>query len=698
MLSPALIGCFILAALALFAWAVLRVTRWGPAAGWSALALIGQLSSFQLLDVGPRIKLQLFHRWETLLGTPRVVFLLFLAAQAACVLWAVRRDWPTIRDRLARLFTERQLLIFLTLTAYSAITVATVFVQSFWAGGFREQIVRHAGYLLLALCVSAIGALNLFLAVRSLPDDGVQRAAAWWNGSSRRRLPRVCALWVLAVAALLGWFVLDGMPHVPDEVAYLFQAQYMAAGRFYLPPPPHPNAFWCYFCFVDGGKWYGIFPPGWPAALALGVWAGVPWLINPLLGAVAVLLAHALVRKLYDKNVADAAVLLLAVSPWFLFMSASLMAHPLGLVCMLAGLLGVAHAREAGHWGWAVLAGLSFGFLLHVRPYEAVSLALAAGLWWLSAGWHKLRLASLLATAAAGAPFAGLALLYNKLLTGDARLTPILKFFDQTTYPGSNRLGFGPNIANFGWTGLDALPGHGPIDVLMNTNHNLYMIQFEMFGWVCGSLLFVLLLLVWRGVRRDGLMFGILGITWAAMSLYWFSGVPDFGARYWYPVIVPLAVLTVRGISAAAERLEELGRKPALERVWAFAVLATLVGLPGVMVWRSLDKYPDYRGLRADVRQLEKQHNFGRSLVFVRGERWPDYSSAFPFNPPALGSSASGPIYAWDAGPEARRRVIAAYQDRPVWLVEGPSVTRDGFRVVMGPLPAGTDPPPAPEE
>jgi hypothetical protein len=88
--------------------------------------------------------------------------------------------------------------------------------------------------------------------------------------------------------------------------------------------------------------------------------------------------------------------------------------------------------------------------------------------------------------------------------------------------------------------------------------------------------------------------------------------------------------------------------------------------------------------MRSDVRQLARQHGFGRSLVLVRGERHPDYASAAAYNPVDL--RADAPIYAWDASAEIRADVLRAYADRTVWILDGPTVTGDGFRIAAGPL------------
>jgi hypothetical protein len=284
---------------------------------------------------------------------------------------------------------------------------------------------------------------------------------------------------------------------------------------------------------------------------------------------------------------------------------------------------------------------------------------------------------------------------YNFAVTGDPRVLPFERVTDLSLYAGANRVGFGKDVGNFGWEHLDPLPGHGPADVLVNTNHNLSIVNFDLFGWACGSLLFVFLLLVRRQWRRDILMWGLILAIWAAMSAYWFSGGPDFGARYWYQMILPMAVLTIRAARDFAERLaaQSPGTRTG-DRVWAFVVLASVIGCLNVIPWRAIDKYKGYRGVSGEVRQLARENNFGRSLVFLRGEKpgkpWRSglFASAFALNPIPLDKEAPGPIYVRDLGDESRERLRKYYPDRPVWIVADPEFTGDRrFRVLEGPLP-----------
>src|SRR4030095_14990200 len=105
---------------------------------------------------------------------------------------------------------------------------------------------------------------------------------------------------VTIVAALLCLTSYQAIPHIPDEIAYLIQARYFAAGQPWMAAPPAPAAFDTFLLEVSGARWYSVFPPGWPLVLAIGAKLGVPWLVNPLLGGAGILLTYHLVQELAD--------------------------------------------------------------------------------------------------------------------------------------------------------------------------------------------------------------------------------------------------------------------------------------------------------------------------------------------------------------------------------------------------------------
>jgi hypothetical protein len=189
--------------------------------------------------------------------------------------------------------------------------------------------------------------------------------------------------------------------------------------------------------------------------------------------------------------------------------------------------------------------------------------------------------------------------------------------------------------------------------------------------------------------RADYLMIAVIATVLGLYSLYWFSGGPDFGARYWYLMVVPLAVLSARGVQVLERTLECRPCRFSAEgtRVIAAVISSSLLALTNFFPWRALDKYHSYLQMRPDVRHLAKEYGFGKSLILIRGNSHPDYASAWAYNP--LNVNADAPVYAWDRDPNIRARILEAYPDRPVWIVNGPSITRGGFKVIQGPLSAG---------
>jgi 4-amino-4-deoxy-L-arabinose transferase-like glycosyltransferase len=394
---------------------------------------------------------------------------------------------------------------------------------------------------------------------------------------------------------------------------------------------------------------------------------------------------------MYARRTARLALLLLCASPWFVLMSMNFMTHTFTLFAALIAAVATARARRTGRLAWAVPAGIALGVMALIRPLEALTVAVLLGLWAMVRPGGGLRLATPALMAALSALTAAITLPYNRMLSGAATVFPLMAYTDAQYGAGTNALGFGAN-RGLGWPGLDPLPGHGPLDVLINANQNIYSVNVELLGWGAGSLLLIALLVFSGAMRRsDRMMLAMIAAIIGIHSVYWFSGGPDFGARYWYMILVPCIALSARGLEVLAERLSEgRGGRPeatdphtrALLGGAALAVIAVLVFVP----WRGIDKYYHYRGMRPDVRRIASASDFGRDLVLVRGRRFPDYASAAPYNPIDLNGDAA--IYVWDRSADVRMEALRAYPDRRVWIVDGPAETGAGYRLVAGPLRA----------
>jgi hypothetical protein len=111
------------------------------------------------------------------------------------------------------------------------------------------------------------------------------------------------------------------------------------------------------------------------------------------------------------------------------------------------------------------------------------------------------------------------------------------------------------------------------------------------------------------------------------------------------------------------------------------AILLTTSASVTFVPWRATDKYFHYRGMQPDLRVVASGSRFRHSLVLVRGEQHPDYHGAAVLN--SFDPESFRPVFAWDRDSATRAEVVRAFSDRPVWLVDGPSITGDGYRITV---------------
>ena len=635
--------------------ALLILTFFPSRAGfWLALGLIGQSALLQTIDAGKRLHYQHYRPNDS-----NEIVLILLALQTILVLagvWKQRSFFGKwIRSHPYILFVAPLLLLV--------------------GAAVSEDVSFFLRETLFVFLATLIQAGNLFLIVRHARKGFLLRKffeLVAGNHEKPNRFVIYACIWVFIASALLSIFVYERHPHVNDEVAYLFQARILSKFQLTLDPPPVPEAFQVYLFDYSKGRTLVVPPPGWPAILAAGVWLKTPWLINPLLAGLNVWLAFFVIHHLYGKRIARMSVLLLSVSPWFVFMGMNFMTHQLSTTCTLVCAAGVIQTRRTGKSGWSFLSGLFLGIQSLIRPLDAVVLGLLIGLWMIGLGGRRLKFASLVAFAIGTLTTALLIFPYNEYFTGDPFTYPINQYNEALFGKNANAYGFGKDHG-MGWP-LDPLPGHGPLAALINAQLNASQIQVELFGWSIGSLMFVFLLFLSGGVRRSDLpLLSVIAAVFIAYFFYYFSGGPDFGARYWFLMILPLVVLSARGMEHFQFKLDPSGLQ-----IFAAVLVMALLTLCNYFPWRSVDKYHHYLNMMPEICSIQPatDHN---TLIVVQGSQFPDYASAMACNP--LDFHQGNPIYVWDKNPNVRRQVLEEYKDRSIWFVRGPSLTGRGYEI-----------------
>jgi hypothetical protein len=635
---------------------VKRMAAWG----WFALAFAGQAAALALSDAGPVVAYThlRFAPSEPLDLLAAAV----LALQALCVVRALSARRTEVSAWVRKALPGWRSAAFVAALALVAAKISRPAERSAleFAAATAIHLVALGNFGILAL---SLARPQLEACERLLERCLGPRGAGTPQPGGLDRFAWTLAALAVVSAAALNVAVYERSPHVPDELVYVLHARYLAAGELWLSPPPVPAAFDLDLMLLDQGKWFCPVPPGWPAVLALGVLAGVPWLVNPLLGGVSVLAAYLLLREVFDRRTARVGVLLVAASPWFTFLDMSFMTHSLTLACSLLGALGVARSRRTGSLAWAFVAGVATGVIALIRPLDGLLVAAALGLWSIGLGGERLRKAAIgtlvVVTGAVGA----LTLPYNRALTGSARSFPIQHYVDVVYGAGKNDLGFGPE-KGLGWSGLDPWPGHTPAEALVTSQFNAYALDSELFGWACGSLVFALLALLagrWSRIERalGAFAFAVVASSW----LYWFNGGPDFGARYWYLAFLPLVVWTLGGMRRATSWCEHPARVELF--VAAAVTAASLSWLP----WRALDKYRAYRGVRPSVVAAAPIESLENALVLVAGRRHPEFAQAALLN--RFEDPRSTVSFAWLRDAATVDALIEAYPQRALYCLRG---------------------------
>ena len=498
-------------------------------------------------------------------------------------------------------------------------------------------------------------------------------------------------------AAWVSQATFDRLPHLEDEMAYVWQAQAIAGGHLILPSPPCPKCFLVPFVVDDQGQRFGKYPPAWPVVLAGGILLGQRYLVNALLAGLGVWLTYRLGKKVFNAGVGLLAALLTLTSPFFLMESASLLSHAwalfLSAAFALAWLDSFARDCRVPRWLTGLVAALSLGLLALTRPLTAVGVALPFAihgviLLWRGSAAERRRvlwiggLAGLVSL---------LLLLWQYAASGD----PLLNLY--TLWWPYDRIGFGP--------GVGFLPeGHSLKIAWMNLEFSLYVGDSDLFGW--GRLSWIFLPFGLWAIRKNGraaLLGGVLPSLLVVYLLYWI-GSWVYGPRYYYEGLYSVTLLSAAGIAwlagypitlrgvptenpvdgkhsgilkvfflpGQAKSLPYISKWPALP-VWRTVRRIAVITLVSVLLAVNL---VDYIPLR--LAALQGFNNINPTylqpfvtapatptlvIVHIRNN-WVDYGRFLDLESPYLDTPY---IFIYDRGAQQNKIAIEAFPDRKVF-------------------------------
>ena len=406
--------------------------------------------------------------------------------------------------------------------------------------------------------------------------------------------------------AVVARFALEGYPYSGDEYSTVLEAEGFARGVLKAPAPPYAD--WVAVDHVVIDQFVrSKYPPGAAALLAPGVRAGVPWLVTPLEGMLALLVFWLAARLVLDERRAFLAVAFLAAMPLFAYQAATFLSHTGTLLFGALAVLAVVRWARSGRDGWLVLFGVAVGCVWLIRPVDGVLLGLSL------IAFRSLR--ALVIGGASATPFLALTLWYNKLQFG----SPFIDGYEAA------KPGF---VAIYGESGafrnISLLHVISPYEIW---NH-LAELQTFFFEWtVPGAAL--LACLGWVALRReqaagDGRaaplqrFFGVMMVLFLVGLVLTFNEVDDSPRpRYLSLVLLPVSFLSAAGWDVAAAFIRQhLGR-------WASRLVAVAIWIaPAFLIATYLEhRVPEVKVHTGLGEELARQ-GIHSGVVILRAE-WP---------------------------------------------------------------------------
>jgi 4-amino-4-deoxy-L-arabinose transferase-like glycosyltransferase len=450
--------------------------------------------------------------------------------------------------------------------------------------------------------------------------------------------------------------VFEQIPHLEDEFAYLWEAEVMAEGRVSLPSPDPPESFLVPFVVDYQGQRFGKYPPGWPATLSLGARFGALWLVNSVFASMSIWLTYRLASKVVSERLSLFAAVLTLLSPMFLLLSGSLLAHTFTLFLTLAFVLAWLDlfmdrddqvSARIPHWLLTLVGGLSLGLLALTRPLTAVAVALpfivhAVNLW--IRGGVEIR-KRLIAVGGLAVVIALLLPYWQAMLTGD----PTRNLY--TLWWEYDRVGFGPGI------GVTE-SGHNIYLAYWNTKWSLKVGRHDLFGWPYLSWIFLPFgLFAMRKEVKSWLLFSLFPSMVLVYAFYW-VGSWLYGPRYYFESLPILAIISAAGIVDVGGWLRDGAKFVRARRLAILALVLILV--TGNLAFYLPARMEMMSGLYGISRsRIERFEELGikSGLVIVHIiDNWREYGNLLPLTPPF---SESGLIVVISRGEEVDEALAA---------------------------------------
>lgn len=378
---------------------------------------------------------------------------------------------------------------------------------------------------------------------------------------------------------------LEAFPNSSDEYAYIFQAELFSGGKWWTRAHDLPDFFYINNIPQYEGILVSRFPPGWPLILSAAFEIGMaPSLVNPILGLLTLVVFYFFAARYYNSSIAVWSVLILALSGFYIFNSASFFSHVSCALCALLFVFCIHRYREKENFVFGVLAGFFLGFVALIRYYTALLIFIPFLVYLLIE--YRWRVVPLFVwMGIGGAPCLAYLCWYNYSITGNAFI-PVTMW----AYP-DERIGF--------------VKGHTVVKGLEHLVRRTLMFIY----WTSPGLILMYIIFLWKKIRQPSTRFlhpesyAFLALTIGHFFYYQIGG-NQYGPRFMFEALPFLVLFVVGNVFESRAK-------------WAFALLVACSIYPVVKFPFISHRESRIVDQRQDLYDLVADQKISNAVVIV---------------------------------------------------------------------------------
>jgi len=578
-----------------------------------------------------------------------------------------KSTWSHFFYGFKRISLSSRILIFLFL-----LLTTLSFKEVFWRFYIDKfKCLQYAGASIGNLFLGIVFIISI-VSIKDFPVSGqifswISKVTAMILNMKRRQFLFTAFLFTFILTNLISYFVLEHIPHIQDSISYLFHAKIFQLGHLYIDSHPQKQ-FFDFLFMINDGKWYSQYQWGHPFLLLLGLLINMPWIVNPLMGSLTVIIIFYIANELYSEPIARYSVILASLSPFLIFMSSGFMSHTGTMLFLAIFSFAILRTFKRDNLIYPIIAGLTLGFACNIR----ILTSFATGLPFIFFAFYRIfktgffrNIKKITAFSIAFLPLVCSIFFYNYVTTGKPFLFGYIVFNGEY-----HNYGFGES--GMAWYKIKGEVFHkmkssNPLTGFFNRNEDLTELNNYLFELPIPSLIFILILFLSKYKNRwDFLLISpMLSLTFF-YYFYFFQSI-TYGPRFLFESFPGLVILSARGITIIPDFIKDLYPNSfSMERIKTKAVLLTLtsffllilVGYPYLVRFYSFD----YWEVSTTIQKVIKENHIDNALIFIKFEYEDDdeevhnisgsyhfgpWNSAFLLNTPQLDTDI---IFARDMG------------------------------------------------